>query len=71
MGNPDLAVIINKTLYIIRGPDYQDRAEAIQIAIKRMNDYNNEIEKMRQQNWKVADPSWFPEDIETIQIYTI
>ncbi|MEK7180314.1 MAG: hypothetical protein AAB706_02465 [Patescibacteria group bacterium] len=76
MGNPDLIITVNKKAYLIKGTEYDNRNHAVQMAMLKHDEEQLEIDRLRHDpKTKIllpeADPSWFPEEIETIRIYWV
>jgi len=75
MGKPALVIIINHRAFIIEGAEYDDRFQAITLAIKMFENEQIEIDKLRHNEdmtlRKDADPEWFSEEIETIRIFVV
>ena len=72
MGNPDLCIVINDDeAIIVKGTEYSTRFEALEKAIARFNNSNNEIERMRRERPDLADPGWNVPEVKTIRIYEV
>ena len=75
MGNPDLIISINEHTYLIGGKDYNDKIQAIELAMKKFNEMLFEIEEFRHgENGELvegADPDYWPEEIKVIRVFDI
>ena len=73
MGNPDLIIIINSRAFIIKGTKYDERWQAVVLAIEMFRDEEEETDNLRYNEdmtlRKDADPAWSPEEIETIRVF--